>query len=63
MTAQERAAHQLVTGGALVQLSLADAREVVRYMQPRRVAGRDGDLPMPVKPPTWITCCWSSTAM
>ena len=38
MTAQERAAHQLVTPGALVQLSLADAREVVRYMQPRRVA-------------------------
>ncbi len=37
MTAQERAAHQLVTPGALVQLSLADAREVVRYMQPRRV--------------------------
>ncbi len=38
MTAQERAAHQLVTGGALLQLSLPDAREVVRYMQPRRVA-------------------------
>ena len=38
MTAQERAAHQLVTGGALLQLSLNDAREVVRYMQPRRVA-------------------------
>ena len=38
MTAQERAAHQLVTGGALLQLSLIDAREVVRYMQPRRVA-------------------------
>jgi CRP-like cAMP-binding protein len=38
MTAQERAAHLLVTPGALVQLSLADAREVVRYMHPRRVA-------------------------
>ena len=38
MPAQERAAHQLVTGGALLQLSLIDAREVVRYMQPRRVA-------------------------
>jgi CRP-like cAMP-binding protein len=38
MTAQERAAHQLVTPGALVELSLDDAREVVRYMQPRRVA-------------------------
>lgn len=34
---QERAAHQLVTPGALVQLSLEDAREVVRYMQPRRI--------------------------
>ena len=38
MPVQERAAHQLVTPGALVQLSLADAREVVRYMQPRRIA-------------------------
>lgn len=38
MTAQERAAHQLVTPGALLQLSLADAREVVRYMQPLRIA-------------------------
>ena len=34
---QERAAHQLVTPGALVQLSHSDAREVVRYMQPRRI--------------------------
>ena len=50
MTAQERAAHQLVTGGALLQLSLNDAREVVRYMQPRRVAAgtvifRSGEAP------------------
>jgi len=37
MPAQERAAHQLITPDALVQLSLADAREVVRYMQPQRV--------------------------
>jgi CRP-like cAMP-binding protein len=36
-TAQERAARLLVTPGALVQLSLADAREVVRYLQPRRL--------------------------
>ena len=34
---QERAARQLVTPGALVQLSLADAREVVAYMMPRRI--------------------------
>ena len=34
---QERAARQLVTPGALVQLSLADAREVVAYMTPRRI--------------------------
>lgn len=34
---QERAARQLITPGALVQLSLADAREVVTYMMPRRV--------------------------
>jgi len=38
MTAQERAAQLLITPGALVQLSLADAREVVLYMQPHRVA-------------------------
>ena len=37
MPVQERAAHLLVTPGALVQLSLPDAREVVRYMQPRRI--------------------------
>jgi CRP/FNR family transcriptional regulator, cyclic AMP receptor protein len=37
MTVQERAAHLLITPDALVQLSLADAREVVRYMLPRRV--------------------------
>lgn len=35
---QERAARQLITPGALVQLSLADAREVVAYMSPRRIA-------------------------
>ena len=34
---QERAARQLITPGALVQLSLADAREVVAYMMPRRI--------------------------
>ena len=34
---QERAARQLVTPGALVQLNLADAREVVAYMMPRRI--------------------------
>ena len=37
MPVQERAAHLLVTPGALVQLSLPDAREVVRYMQPCRI--------------------------
>lgn len=37
-SARERAATLLVTPDALVQLSLPDAREVVRYMQPRRVA-------------------------
>ena len=36
---QERPARQLITPGALVQLSLADAREVVTYMQPRRIPG------------------------
>lgn len=35
--AQERAARLLVTSGALVQLSLEDAREVVRYMRPQRI--------------------------
>ena len=35
---QERAARLLITPGALAQLSLADAREVVRYMRPERVA-------------------------
>ena len=34
---QERAARLLITPGALVQLSLADAREVVAYMLPRRI--------------------------
>jgi CRP/FNR family cyclic AMP-dependent transcriptional regulator len=34
---QERAARQLITPGALVQLSLAGAREVVTYMMPRRI--------------------------
>ena len=37
-SAQERAAQLLVTPGALAQLSLNDARTVVRYMEPRRVA-------------------------
>jgi CRP/FNR family transcriptional regulator, cyclic AMP receptor protein len=38
LTVQERAAHLLITPDALVQLSLADARKVVRYMLPKRVA-------------------------
>ena len=33
-SAQERAARLLITPGALVQLRLDDAREVVRYMRP-----------------------------
>jgi len=37
-SAQERAAHLLITPSALAQLSLSDARTVVRYMQPQRVA-------------------------
>jgi CRP-like cAMP-binding protein len=37
-SAQERAAQLLVTAGALVQLNLEDARQVVRYMRPQRVA-------------------------
>jgi hypothetical protein len=45
MPVQERAAHLLVTPGALVQLSLPDAREVVRYMQPR--------ASMPTPPSSW----------
>lgn len=36
-SAQERAARLLVDTGALIQLSLADARAVVRYMRPRLV--------------------------
>lgn len=36
-SAKERAARLLITPGALVQLSLKDAREVVRHMQPHRV--------------------------
>ena len=39
--AQLKAAALLVTDGALVELSAADARQVVGYMQPQRVsAGR-----------------------
>lgn len=34
---QEKAATLLVTQGALVELSQADARTVVRFMQPRRI--------------------------
>ncbi len=34
---QVKAAALLITGGALVELSAADAREVVRYMRPLRV--------------------------
>jgi len=37
-SAQERAAQLLVTPGALAGLSPADARAVVRYMQPQRVS-------------------------
>ena len=45
---QEKAATLLVTQGALVELSQADARTVVRFMQPRRIAAgtafiRQGD--------------------
>ena len=36
-SAQERAARLLITPGALVQLRLDDAREVVRYMRPMRI--------------------------
>ena len=36
-SAQERAAQLLVTAGALVQLNLEDARQVVRYMRPQIV--------------------------
>lgn len=37
-SAQDRAAQLLVTPSALAGLSLADARAVVRFMQPQRVA-------------------------
>ncbi len=34
---QDKAANLLVTQGALVELSLSDARTVIRYMRPRRI--------------------------